>query len=126
VDVHNVINAHKLEGQTRANTVSTGYEGFIAPGNVIHETAFFRRSSMQVGAEEMNAVRQQIMGLLRQQMEALDSPLGLTDERLTECYERQARVQELRERLQLLSDLENETTSKAEAQSSFVDNAARV
>jgi hypothetical protein len=125
MDVHNVINVHKLEVQTRANTVSTGYEGFIAPGNVIHETAFFRRSSMQ-GAEEMNAVRQQIMGLLRQQMEALDSPLGLTDERLTECYERQARVQELRERLQLLSDLENETTSKAQAQSSFVDNAARV
>jgi hypothetical protein len=81
---------------------------------------------MQTGAEEMTAVRKLIMHLLRQQMEALDSPLGLTDERLTECYERQAQVQELRERLQLLADLENETTSKAPAQSSFVDNAAQV
>jgi hypothetical protein len=123
--VHNVINVHKLEGQTRANTGFTGYESGVAPGNVIDETGF-RRSSMQTGAEEMTAVRKLIMHLLRQQMEALDSPLGLTDERLTECYERQAQVQELRERLQLLADLENETTSKAPAQSSFVDNAAQV
>ena len=74
----------------------------------------------------MLAVRKQIVHLLHQQMEALDSPLGLTDERLTECYERQARVQELRERLQSLSDLENETTSTAQVRPPFVDNAAGV
>jgi hypothetical protein len=50
--------------------------------------------------EDMVAVRRQILDLLRQQMEALDSRQGLTDARLSECYERQARVQELREKLQ--------------------------
>jgi len=52
------------------------------------------------GSEDLAAVRREIMCLLRQQMEALDSPAGLTDARLSECYERQARVQELREKLQ--------------------------
>ena len=50
--------------------------------------------------EDIAAVRREIVDLLRQQMEALDSPLGLTDAGLRECYERQARVQELREQLQ--------------------------
>jgi hypothetical protein len=50
--------------------------------------------------EDIAAVRREIIDLLHQQMEALDSPLGLTDARLSECYERQARVQELREQLQ--------------------------
>jgi hypothetical protein len=50
--------------------------------------------------EVIAALRQEIMDLLRQQIAALDSPLGLTDARLTECYERHARVLELRERLQ--------------------------
>jgi len=82
---------------------------------------------MQAGAEEMNAVRQQIMDLLRQQMEALNSPSGLTDELLTECYERQAQVQELRERLQALSTLDIEATSAAQPRPAFQDNvAARV
>jgi hypothetical protein len=49
-------------------------------------------------------VRREILDLLRQQMEALDSPLGLSDARLTECYERQARVQELRDKLQAAAD----------------------
>ena len=66
---------------------------------------------MQSQAEEIVAVRQEILELLRQQMEALDSPLGLTDARLTECYERQARVHELREKLQAFS------SSTAEAES---------
>ena len=66
---------------------------------------------MQSQAEEIVAVRQEILELLRRQMEALDSPLGLTDARLTECYERQARVQELREKLQAFS------SSTAEAES---------
>ncbi|MGC1374447.1 MAG: hypothetical protein WA824_20085 [Candidatus Sulfotelmatobacter sp.] len=55
---------------------------------------------MNVGLDDMEAIRQQILGLLRQQMEALDSPSGLTDDQLRECYLRQGRVQELREMLQ--------------------------
>lgn len=81
---------------------------------------------MSAGAEDMMAVRKQIVHLLHQQMEALDSPLGLTDERLTECYERQARVQELRDRLQALASLDSQATSTAQAQPPFLDNAANV
>ena len=58
---------------------------------------------MPARVEEIAAVRQQIMNLLREQMETLDSRLGLSDERLSECYRRQERVQELRERLQALA-----------------------
>lgn len=58
--------------------------------------------------DEIAAVRQEIYDLLRLQMEALNSPLGLTDARLSECYERQSRVQELRERLQALTNREVE------------------
>jgi hypothetical protein len=58
------------------------------------------------GEGNIAAVRQEIMDLLRQQMEALNSPLGLTDARLSECYERQARVQELREKLQAATSSE--------------------
>jgi len=61
------------------------------------------------GAEEIVAVRQEIQQLLCQQMDALDSPLGLTEARLSECYERQARVHELREQLQALSGSEHES-----------------
>ena len=50
--------------------------------------------------ENMMAVRQEILDLLRQQMEALDSPTGVSDEQLRQCYLRQNRVQELREMLQ--------------------------
>jgi hypothetical protein len=61
---------------------------------------------MQAAAEERMALRQQILHLLQQQMAALDSPLGLSDERLRECYERQVQVQALREELQSLSNSE--------------------
>jgi hypothetical protein len=54
------------------------------------------------------AVRVEILRLLRQQMEALNSPLGLTDEKLRECYERQGRVQELRDELQARLDPEQQ------------------
>jgi monoamine oxidase len=53
--------------------------------------------------DEISALRQEILDLLNQQMAALDSPLGLSDTVLTDCYHRQERVQELRERLQTLS-----------------------
>ncbi len=63
------------------------------------------------GSEDLAALRQEIVYLLRQQMEALDSPLGLTDARLSECYERQARVHELREKLQAAITAEREVVS---------------
>jgi hypothetical protein len=53
-----------------------------------------------VGAEEVSSVRQEIWQLLRQQIEALNSASELTDGQLMECYQRQSRVQELRERLE--------------------------
>ena len=55
---------------------------------------------MQSETEDLMAVRREMMDLLRQQVEALNSRFGLSDEKLRECYERQARVQELREKLQ--------------------------
>jgi hypothetical protein len=60
-------------------------------------------------AEDIVAVRQEMLNLLRQQMDALDSPEGLTDSRLMECYNRQARVQELRDKLEacLTSERQN-------------------
>jgi len=93
---------------------------------------------MQAGAEEIVAVRQEILHLLRQQMEALDSPLGLTAARLSECYERQGRVQELREKLQAMMSISEaeagsvpdeaaETPSRAaQVMPTPVDNAANV
>jgi len=62
-------------------------------------------------ADELVAMREEILELLCQQMDALDSPLGLTDARLIECYERQARVQELREKMQALSNARAELGS---------------
>jgi hypothetical protein len=56
--------------------------------------------------EDREILRQEILLLLRQQMDALDSPLGLTDDQLRECYLRQMRVQELREKLQAPSPSE--------------------
>jgi hypothetical protein len=71
---------------------------------------------MGAEAKDIEAVREEILRLLRQQMEALDAPLGLTDARLSECYERQGRVQELREKLQALSNSSLEAKSeRAEA-----------
>jgi hypothetical protein len=45
--------------------------------------------------------------LLALQLEALDSPQGLTEAKLMECYQRQTRVQELRDQLQAISDLKD-------------------
>jgi hypothetical protein len=92
---------------------------------------------MQAGADEIVAVRQEILYLLRRQMEALDSPLGLTDARLIECYERQGRVQELREKLdamlrsateaESLPDDAPETPPRAaQVMTARMDNAANV
>ena len=54
--------------------------------------------------QDLVAVRQEMLDLLRQQMDVLDSPLELTESRLMECYNRQTRVQELREILQAALD----------------------
>jgi hypothetical protein len=64
-------------------------------------------------AEDIVAVRREILDLLRQQIQVLDSGLELTDSVLRECYERQGHVQELRERLQASLDLEAEAGSVA-------------
>jgi hypothetical protein len=55
---------------------------------------------MQPQAEDIVAVRREMLDLLRQQMEVLNSAPELTDSQLRECYDRQGRVQELREKLQ--------------------------
>jgi hypothetical protein len=51
-------------------------------------------------AEDMLAVRREMLELLRRQMEVLNSGLELTDTQLRECFDRQGRVQDLRETLQ--------------------------
>ena len=51
-------------------------------------------------AEDMVAVRREMLDLLRRRMEVLNSGLELTDTQLRECFDRQGRVQELRETLQ--------------------------
>ena len=74
---------------------------------------------MSARVQEIAAVRQEIIALLREQMEALDLPGRMTDELLRECYRRQERVQELRERLQGLAESEGGTGSaNAEVSSS--------
>lgn len=55
---------------------------------------------MQPQAQDIVAVRREMLDLLRQQMEVLNSATELTDSQLRECYDRQGRVQELREKLQ--------------------------
>jgi hypothetical protein len=58
---------------------------------------------MQAETAETVAIRAEIMDLLRQQLAALDSTGELSDTMLMQCYDRQARVQELREELQSIS-----------------------
>ena len=79
---------------------------------------------MQVESEDIVAARREILDLLRQQMEALNSPLGLTDEKLRECYDRQERVQELREKLEANSDATVVVISPAEATTVPLESAA--
>ena len=55
---------------------------------------------MQPQAEDIVAVRREMLDLLRQQMEVLNSAPELTDSQLRECYDRQGRVQQLREKLE--------------------------
>jgi hypothetical protein len=50
--------------------------------------------------EEIGAVRREIWSLLKLQMETLGSSEELTDRQIIECYSRQIRVLELREKLE--------------------------
>ena len=72
----------------------------------------------QSQVEDVVGVRREIVVLLALQLEALDSPQGLTEAKLMECYQRQTRVQELRDQLQAISDLK-------EAQLGFQNDAER-
>lgn len=51
---------------------------------------------------DADSVRREMLDLLRQQIEVLNSSSGPTDDQLRECYLRQFRLQELRD--QLLAD----------------------
>ncbi|HEY1657021.1 MAG TPA: hypothetical protein VGG14_01635 [Candidatus Sulfotelmatobacter sp.] len=51
--------------------------------------------------EEIGAVRREIWNLLKLQMETLGSAQALTDRQIIECYNRQIRVLELREKLEM-------------------------
>jgi hypothetical protein len=66
---------------------------------------------MQV--EDLVSVRHEMMELLRQQMEVLNSSPDLSDSQLMECYDRQSRVQDLRELLQAASCAECESSPMA-------------
>ena len=82
---------------------------------------------MPAALEDMVAVRQEILELLLLQMEALDSPQGLTDSESTLCCLRQKRVQELREKLQAASKLKQEigsTATTAQGSSPSADGTA--
>lgn len=69
------------------------------------EERFLWGKAMQEHNTEI-AVRAEIMKLLHQQLEALDSPEGLSDTKLMECYDRQGRVHALREQLQTIGKTE--------------------
>ncbi len=69
---------------------------------------------MPAEIEDLVAARQEIWDLLRQQVETLGSSQELTDRQLIECYNRQLRVQELRERLENLSTRGIDATSSVD------------
>ncbi|MFZ0319264.1 MAG: hypothetical protein WAL56_09070 [Candidatus Sulfotelmatobacter sp.] len=58
------------------------------------------QAQAQIQTEDMVAVRRELLDLLRCQMDVLNSGLELTDSQLRECYDRQGRVQKLREKLE--------------------------
>lgn len=48
---------------------------------------------------DADSIRQEMLDLLRQQIEVLNSSSGPTDDQLRECYLRQFRLQALRDQL---------------------------
>lgn len=59
---------------------------------------------MQSQVEGATGIRREMMNLLRQQVKILDSSRELSDIQLRECYDRQSRVQALREELQAIAE----------------------
>jgi hypothetical protein len=59
---------------------------------------------MPAEIEDIVAARREIWSLLQKQLEALNSPSGLTDGELIACYDRQTKVQQLREKLEATRD----------------------
>jgi hypothetical protein len=59
---------------------------------------------MQSQVEGATGIRREMMNLLRQQVKILDSSRELSDIQLRECYDRQSRVQALREKLQAIAE----------------------
>lgn len=57
-------------------------------------------------AEDIAIVREDMLKLLSLQMDALGSPLGLTDCQIKECCDRQARVLQMREKIESLRESE--------------------
>jgi hypothetical protein len=86
-----------------------------------------RRMEMQVQTDGMLDVRQEMIELLRQQMSVLESGDDLSDAQLRECYERQGRVQQLREKLEMASNFNGEQSETwgQIASASNVDSVAR-
>jgi hypothetical protein len=75
---------------------------------------------MQEQTAEIAAVRAEIMTLLHQQLEVLDSPEGLSRTKLMECYDRQARVRALREQLQTIGKTEEINRSMSRGSSNVI------
>jgi hypothetical protein len=63
--------------------------------------------------EDMVAVRREILDLLHQQMAVLNSGLEVTDDQLRSCYDRQGRVEELRDKLQACLNFEQQSHEDA-------------
>jgi hypothetical protein len=61
--------------------------------------------------DEIGAVRREMWKLLQQQIETLQSAQELTDRQIIQCYERQMRVQELREKLEDCNSRSQESVS---------------
>jgi hypothetical protein len=73
--------------------------------------------------DNLMAFRQEILDLLRQQLDVLNSPLGLTDDQLRECYLRQTRVQELREQLQMALSVQQLEAGPMETAQTLIPSA---
>lgn len=79
---------------------------------------------MHASVENVVDIRNEMLRLLRRQMDALDSPAGLTYEQLRECYVRQTRVHELREMLQSAIASEEGSAEIGARQSAQIPEAA--
>lgn len=76
--------------------------------------------------EEIGAIRREIWSLLKLQMETLGSSQQLTDRQIIECYNRQIRVLELREKLEMrIPEKRAEVAEVLSAENSFQTSIQR-